>query len=86
MAKLARLDLTEEEASTFQSQLESIIAHVESLTAIELPDDLDTDDNSHLAIMRDDIPHQSLPAELMLQNAPDQAQSQIRVPKVVADA
>ncbi len=86
VAKLARLDLTEEEVSTFQSQLESIIGHVESLSAIELPDDLDTDDNSHLAIMRNDAPHESLAPELVLQNAPDQAQSQIRVPKVVADA
>jgi Asp-tRNA(Asn)/Glu-tRNA(Gln) amidotransferase C subunit len=36
--------------------------------------------------MRDDIPHESLPSAAVLQNAPDQAQGQIRVPKVVTDA
>jgi len=86
VAKLARLDLTEEEVNTFQSQLESIMKHVESLSEVSLPDDLHLGDNSHLGMMRDDKPHESLAPELVLQNAPDQAQSQIRVPKVVADA
>jgi Asp-tRNA(Asn)/Glu-tRNA(Gln) amidotransferase C subunit len=36
--------------------------------------------------MREDVPHQSLPPAAVLQNAPDQAQGQIRVPKVVTDA
>jgi aspartyl-tRNA(Asn)/glutamyl-tRNA(Gln) amidotransferase subunit C len=85
-AKLARLDLTEEEVGTFQTQLESIMEHVESLSAVELPDDLELDDNSHLARMRDDLPQDSLTPEAVLQNAPDQSQSMIRVPKVVADA
>ncbi|MDP4624394.1 MAG: Asp-tRNA(Asn)/Glu-tRNA(Gln) amidotransferase subunit GatC [Akkermansiaceae bacterium] len=86
VAKLARLDLTEEEVTLFQSQLESILGHVESLTAIELPDDLENDQNSHLAIMRNDTPHESLDPELVLGNAPEQSQQQVRVPKVVADA
>lgn len=86
VANLARLDLSEEEADVFQSQLESIMRHVESLSAVELPDDLETDENSRLAMMRDDVPHVGLAPEQMLQNAPDQAQSMIRVPKVVADA
>lgn len=86
VAKLARLDLTEEEVSTFQSQLESIMSHVESLSEISLPDDLHLDENSLLGMMRDDTPQESLAPERVLQNAPDQAHSQIRVPKVVADA
>lgn len=86
VAKLARLDLTEEEATVFQGQLDSILHHVESLSALELPDDLVSDDRSRLAMMRDDIPATSLDPELVLANAPDQAQGQIRVPKVVADA
>ena len=86
VAKLARLDLTDDEVKTFQSQLESILGHVESLSALELPDDLDLDGNETLGMMRNDSPHPSLAPELVLQNAPDQAQSQIRVPKVVADA
>lgn len=86
VAKLARLDLTDEEVRTFQSQLDSILGHVESLTALELPDGLETDANTLLGRMRDDSPHQSLEPDLVLKNAPDQSLSQIRVPKVVADA
>jgi Asp-tRNA(Asn)/Glu-tRNA(Gln) amidotransferase C subunit len=36
--------------------------------------------------MREDLPGDSLPREAVLANAPDQAQDQIRVPKVIADA
>lgn len=86
VAKLARLDLAEEEVVLFQSQLEAILGHVNSLNAIELPDDLENEDTSHLATMRNDTPHESLEAELILANAPEQSQQQIRVPKVVADA
>lgn len=86
VANLARLDLTEEEATVFQKQLESIIGHVELLSQVELPNDLNTNNHTLLGRMRDDKPHESLPVKQVLKNAPDQAQSQIRVPKVVADA
>ena len=86
VAKLARLDLTEEEATVFQGQLDSILHHVESLSTLELPDELLKDDHSTLAMMRDDTPGESLDPALVLANAPEQAQGQIRVPKVVADA
>ena len=86
VAKLARLDLTPEEIETFQPQLDAILGHVESLSAVELPDDLELDDHSSLAFMRQDIPRPSLSREAVLANAPDQAQEQIRVPKVVTDA
>jgi len=86
VAKLARLDLTAAEVTVFQSQLDAILGHVESLSAIDLPDDIAATDITRLGPMRDDQPHESLPPEAVLLNAPDQAQAQIRVPKVVADA
>jgi len=86
VAKLARLDLTPEEVETFQPQLDAILGHVESLSSVEIPDDLDLDDEVALGMMRLDIPQSSLDAEAVLKNAPDQAQGQIRVPKVVTDA
>jgi aspartyl-tRNA(Asn)/glutamyl-tRNA(Gln) amidotransferase subunit C len=85
VAKLARLDLTEAEVTVFQSQLDSILGHVESLSAIDLPDDIAAAE-TRLGPMREDQPHASLSPEAVLLNAPDQAHSQIRVPKVVADA
>ena len=59
----------------------------EALAKIDVSD-IDSSSNASGAFgkMRDDIPHESLSQAAMLQNAPDQAQGQIRVPKVVTDA
>lgn len=87
VANLARLELSDEEVATFQPQLEAILEHVEALTALNVDG---IEPMAHPAPvfghMRDDTPHESLLPEAVLQNAPDQAQGQIRVPKVVADA
>lgn len=87
VAKLARLELTDEEVAVFQPQLEAILGHAESLSKLDISG---IDSTAHatpvFGRMRDDIPGQSLTPEAMLQNAPDQSQGQIRVPKVVTDA
>ena len=87
VANLARLELTDEEIATFQVQLEKILGHVETLGAVDVSGvDLASESHTDFGRMRDDVPHESLSTEAVLQNAPDQAQNQIRVPKVVADA
>jgi aspartyl-tRNA(Asn)/glutamyl-tRNA(Gln) amidotransferase subunit C len=86
VAKLARLELTDDEVATFQPQLEAILGHVEALSKLDVSG---IDLAAHTGVfgkMRDDVPHDSLTQQAMLQNAPDQAQGQIRVPKVVTDA
>jgi len=87
VANLARLELTDEEVATFQPQLEAILRHVDAISGLDVAG---IEPTAHPAAvfgrMRDDEPHQSLPAAAVMQNAPDQAQGQIRVPKVVADA
>lgn len=87
VAGLARLELSDEEVAEFQPQLDAIMEHVDALTKLDVDD---IDPTAHPAPvfgrMREDVPHPSLPQEAVLQNAPDQAQDQIRVPKVVADA
>ncbi len=87
VAGLARLELTDEECATFQPQLDAILAYAEKLTSLDV-DGIEA--MAHAApvydVMRDDLPHESLPVEAVLRNAPDQAQQQIRVPKVIADA
>lgn len=87
VANLARLELSDEEIATFQPQLEKILGHVETLTALDVSGVEATSYSASIfGRMRDDVPHESLLPEAVLQNAPDQAQGQIRVPKVVADA
>lgn len=87
VANLARLELSDEEVAVFQPQLDAILAHVESLSQLDVTG---IEPTARAAVvldrMRDDIPGESLAAEAVLLNAPDQAQGQIRVPKVVADA
>jgi len=87
VANLARLELSDEEVATFQPQLEAILRHVDAISGLEIDG---IEPTAHPAQvfgrMRDDEPHKSLPPSAILQNAPDQAQGQIRVPKVVADA
>jgi aspartyl-tRNA(Asn)/glutamyl-tRNA(Gln) amidotransferase subunit C len=87
VANLARLELSDEEVATFQPQLEAILGHVEALSKLDVSG-IDPSAHAHgtFGRMREDIPHESLSQAAMLQNAPDQAQGQIRVPKVVTDA
>jgi aspartyl-tRNA(Asn)/glutamyl-tRNA(Gln) amidotransferase subunit C len=85
VANLARLELSDAEIATFQTQLEKILSHVEALSAADVSG-VEIDSYTTFGRMRDDIPHTSLTPEVALLNAPDQAQNQVRVPKVVADA
>lgn len=87
VANLARLALSEEEVAVFQGQLDAILGHVETLSQADVSGIEPTAHPSQVfGPMRDDEPHTSLPTSGLLQNAPDQAQDQVRVPKVVADA
>ncbi len=87
VANLARLELSEAEIAEFQPQLEAILGYVETLSKLATSAlDATTHAPPVFGKMRDDTPHTSLTMEAVLQNAPDQAQGQIRVPKVVVDA
>jgi aspartyl-tRNA(Asn)/glutamyl-tRNA(Gln) amidotransferase subunit C len=87
VANLARLELNDDEVAVFQPQLEAIIERAHSLMQLDVSNIEPTAHPSPVfGRMRNDEPHESLPLAAVLQNAPDQAQSQIRVPKVVTDA
>jgi len=87
VANLARLELSDAEIATFQVQLDAILGHVETLSQLDVSDiEASTHPVPVFGRMRPDEPHESLPPAGLLDNAPDQAQGQIRVPKVVADA
>lgn len=87
VANLARLELSDEEVATFQPQMEAILRHVDAILQVDVTGIEPTAHATPVAgRMRDDEPHESLAASAVLQNAPDQAQGQIRVPKVVGDA
>lgn len=85
VAGLARLELSDEEAERYQAQLDGILSYIEALQGIEVEGIAPT---AHPAPVLDRLREDSAPAfsitqEAFLQNAPDQAMGQLRVPKVV---
>ena len=84
VAKLARLDLTDDEVARFSTQLSDILGYVEKLN------ELDTDSVEPLAhclpihnVFRDDIVTESLDTELALKNAPQHFENFFKVPKIL---
>jgi len=83
IAKLARLELTDEEKARYREQLSAILEHVARLQ------ELDTSDippmsavfggESHL---RADQSRPGLTTEALLKNAPEQEKSQFKIPPV----
>lgn len=84
VAALARLELTEQEKTTYMDQLNAILKYAEQLN------ELDTENiepTSHavpvLNVMREDETRPSLPIDRVLLNAPDEEDGQIKVPAVL---
>jgi aspartyl-tRNA(Asn)/glutamyl-tRNA(Gln) amidotransferase subunit C len=84
VARLARINLTEDEAKLFQKQLDDILRYVEKL---RLADVTGVDEAAHAIpvfnVFRQDAPRDWFTAEQALSNAPRQANGLFVVPKVV---
>jgi len=83
VAKLARLELSEEEKKLFTKQLDDILKYVEQMSAI------DTSNVEPMAsaipitnVMRDDEVVYANTKEELMQNAPDEEDGFFRVPKI----
>lgn len=86
VAKLARLELSEDEKVTFARQLSGILNYMDQLrsldtTGVEPTATVLPADN----IVREDQVHPSLPRDKALANAPDQAEGFFRVPRILED-
>ncbi len=84
IAKLAHLELSDEQLALYREQLSDILDHIAKLN------ELDTADISPMANavegarpLRADEPRPSLPNEKLLQNAPAKADGQFKVPAVL---
>jgi aspartyl-tRNA(Asn)/glutamyl-tRNA(Gln) amidotransferase subunit C len=84
VAKLARLNLTAEEAELFQQQLGRVLEYAEKLRA---PDtsviEAATESEPIFDVLREDEPQPWFTADEALSNAPRQANDLFVVPKVV---
>jgi len=84
VARLARINLTENEAKIFQKQLDDVLKYVEKLREVDVTD---IDASAHslpvFDVFREDAPRDWLTAEQALSNAPRQVNGLFVVPKVV---
>jgi aspartyl-tRNA(Asn)/glutamyl-tRNA(Gln) amidotransferase subunit C len=82
VARLARLELTDEEVGRFSGELSKVLDHIEKIS--ELGDMVDVEPTSHVVAvenaLRADVPRPSWPVEDVLAAAPDAALGGFRVP------
>jgi aspartyl-tRNA(Asn)/glutamyl-tRNA(Gln) amidotransferase subunit C len=88
IAELAKLHFTDEEIAAFTTQFQRILDYIEKLKEVDVEGieptshvSLTPDFEKHL--FRPDLAGASLPPEEAVGNAPDAAQDQFRVPKVL---
>lgn len=86
VAKLARLGLSEEEIQTMAGELSGILEHVDRIAELDLDG---VEPTTHVIalenVLRPDVPHQSLPPEVALAQAPDPVNGAFRVPSPQAE-
>ena len=82
VARLARINLTEDEARTFQKQLDDVLKYVEKLRQVDVTG-IDVAAHALPFVFRDDAPRDWFTAEQALSNAPRQANGLFIVPRVV---
>ncbi len=85
IAKLARVELTADEAAEFQKEIESILGYVEELSAVDV---VGIEPMAHATaitnVFGDDVPGPQLDREAVLGNAPETVDDElIGVPKVI---
>lgn len=84
VAKLACINLTEEEKMLFQGQLDQVLQYVEQLNELDVSD---VEPTAHAIpvfnVLRRDVVGESLAHDAVMNNAPSAAQGQVRVPKII---
>ena len=84
IAKLASLELSDQEKELFQAQLDQVLAYVDQLNEVELPETIsETNRGVSLLELREDVATGSISHEEVIQNAPASTDGCIRVPKII---
>jgi aspartyl-tRNA(Asn)/glutamyl-tRNA(Gln) amidotransferase subunit C len=84
VAKLARLELTEEEKALYTEELNAVLGFMDTLNQLDTSDVLPT---SHVLdiknVFREDVIEPSMEPEEVVANAPAAKDNQFRVPKIM---
>jgi len=84
VAKLARLQLTDDEKARLKDQLGVILEHaakVGEVAAADVPSTASPIPRAN--VFREDVPEPSLPVEEALRNAPEREGDRFKVPRIV---
>ena len=83
VAKLARLELTEEEKEKFTRQLGDVLKYVDQMNEVHTSN---VEPLAHpiefVNVMRDDVIHYEQTKEQLMANAPDEENGFFKVPKI----
>lgn len=86
VARLSRLELSEAEKERMRRELDSILAYIDKLRALDTEG---VEPTSHAVpmtnVMREDVLRPSFPQEEMLTNAPERSGEFFRVPKIIEE-
>ncbi|MCA1839515.1 MAG: Asp-tRNA(Asn)/Glu-tRNA(Gln) amidotransferase subunit GatC [Actinomycetota bacterium] len=86
VARLARLQLSEEELDLFGDQLSKILDHAQRVTSLETDDVPPTSHAIALAnVTRPDVVEPSIEQGAALANAPSEEASHFKVPRILED-
>jgi aspartyl-tRNA(Asn)/glutamyl-tRNA(Gln) amidotransferase subunit C len=83
IAKLSRLNFTDDEKQKFQHELSGILDYVDQLKQIEGKAPALLFDPDAVNLMRDDVAEQTTPAEEFLKQAPDKQEGFIKVKNIL---
>lgn len=84
VAKLARLELTDDEKARLRDQLGQILEHAAAVGEVAADDVPPTASPIPRAnVLREDEPEPSLPVDEALRNAPDRDGARFKVPRIV---
>ena len=87
VADLARLELSDEEKSVFQGQLEDIVKYVEMISSVDVEGVEPTMHGRAITnAFREDVVRPSLDREAALANAPRRTENEFYLPKIVEGA
>jgi aspartyl-tRNA(Asn)/glutamyl-tRNA(Gln) amidotransferase subunit C len=82
VAKLARVDLSDEEMSRLRAQLGQILEHAARVGEVAAADVVPTASIPRANVYRDDVPEPCLPVDEALRNAPERDGDRFRVPRI----
>jgi aspartyl-tRNA(Asn)/glutamyl-tRNA(Gln) amidotransferase subunit C len=86
VARLARLELSDDEREVLTSQMDAILGYMDTLNALDTSGIEPTTTVIPMAgVMREDAVRPSLPQDEALANAPDRDDIYFRVPRIIED-